>query len=82
MLEFWKVFSREILNTTALSQSRVKFNSCHSRGCENHPDTNNGLFNVLSHVGTLLTIKGVGLTPTGEIFQDNFVTDTTVAGKA
>lgn len=42
---------------------------------------NNGLYEVLSHVGTLLTIRGVGLTATVEDFTDNnFTTDTTVAG--
>jgi hypothetical protein len=42
---------------------------------------NNGLFEVLSHVTTTLTIRGVGTTTTVEDFTDNqFVTDTTVAG--
>jgi hypothetical protein len=42
---------------------------------------NNGLFEVLTHTGTTLTIKGVGLTDTAEDFtQRQFSTDTTVAG--
>ena len=42
---------------------------------------NNGLFEVLTHVGTTLTIRGVGTTATVENFtQNQFVTDTTVAG--
>ena len=43
--------------------------------------TNDGIFEVLSHVGTTLTIKGIGTTATTESwFQNDFVTDTTVAG--
>lgn len=42
---------------------------------------NNGLFEVLSHVGPTLTIRGIGLTGTVEDFpQNQFVTDTTVTG--
>jgi len=42
---------------------------------------NNGLFEVLSHVGTTLTIRGVGTTDVVEDFSQNqFVADTTVAG--
>lgn len=42
---------------------------------------NNGLFEVLSHSGTTLTIRGVGVTATVEDFtQNQFTTDTTVAG--
>lgn len=44
-------------------------------------ESNNGLFEVLSHVGTTLTIRGVGTTATVEDFtQNQFATDTTVAG--
>lgn len=43
--------------------------------------SNNGLFEVLSDVAGLLTIRGVGTTATVEDFtQNQFVTDTTVAG--
>lgn len=43
--------------------------------------TNNGLFEVLSHAANVLTIRGVGTTATVEDFtQDQFVTDSTVAG--
>jgi hypothetical protein len=46
----------------------------------NNPN-NNGLFEVLSHTGTTLTIRGIGTTATVEDFtQNQFVTDTTVAG--
>ncbi len=42
---------------------------------------NNGLFEVLTHAANLLTIRGVGLTATLQDFtQNQFVTDTTVAG--
>ena len=42
---------------------------------------NNGIFEVLSHVGTTLTIRGVGTTGTVEDFTNtDFVTDATVAG--
>lgn len=42
---------------------------------------NNGLYEVLSHVGTTLTIRGVGTTATVEDFtQNQFATDSTVAG--
>jgi len=42
---------------------------------------NNGLFEVLSHAGEVLTIKGIGSTATVEDFtQNQFVTDTTVQG--
>jgi len=42
---------------------------------------NNGLFEVLSHVAGLLTIRGVGITSTIENFtQNQFTTDTVVAG--
>ncbi len=38
--------------------------------------TNNGIYEVLSHVGSTLTIRGVGLTPTVENFTEtNFVTE-------
>ena len=46
-------------------------------------DTNNGIFEVLSHAANLLTIRGVGTTgnTTGiDFLQDQFATDTTVAG--
>jgi len=44
-------------------------------------EANNGLFEVLSHVGTALTVRGIGLTATVEDFtQNDFVTDTVVAG--
>lgn len=44
-------------------------------------ETNNGQFEVLSHVGTTLTIRGIGTTDTVEDFSQNqFVTDSTVAG--
>jgi hypothetical protein len=44
-------------------------------------ETNNGQFEVLTHVGTTLTIRGIGTTDTVEDFSQNqFVTDTTVAG--
>lgn len=39
--------------------------------------TNNGLFEVLSHVGTLLTIRGVGLTGTVEDFSQTQFASTT-----
>jgi hypothetical protein len=43
--------------------------------------SNNGLFEVLTHVTTTLTIRGIGTTATVEDFtQNQFVTDTTVAG--
>ena len=42
---------------------------------------NNGLFEVLSHVTTTLTIRGVGTSAAVEDFtQSQFTTDTTVAG--
>jgi len=42
---------------------------------------NNGLFEVLTHSGTTLTIRGVGTTATVEDFtQNQFTTDATVAG--
>lgn len=45
-----------------------------------NPD-NNGLYEVLSHVGTLLTIRGVGLTNTVlDVTETDLTTDTTVAG--
>jgi hypothetical protein len=44
-------------------------------------DGNDGLFEVLSHTSNVLTIKGIGLTTTSVDFvQNQFVTDTTVAG--
>jgi hypothetical protein len=44
-------------------------------------NNNNGLFEVLTHTGTTLTIRGVGVTATVEDFtQNQFTTDTTVAG--
>jgi len=43
--------------------------------------SNDGLFEVLSHVGTTLTIRGIGTTGTVEDFtQNQFTTDATVAG--
>ncbi len=43
--------------------------------------SNNGLFEVLLHTGTTLEIRGIGITGTSENFtQNQFVTDTTVAG--
>jgi len=43
--------------------------------------SNNGLFEVLTHTGTTLTIRGVGTTAEVEDFtQNQFVTDATVAG--
>ena len=42
---------------------------------------NDGLYEVLSHVGTVLTIRGVGITGTVEDFtQNQFTTDPVVAG--
>jgi len=42
---------------------------------------NNGLFEVLTHAANLLTIRGVGVTACLQDFtQNQFVTDTTVAG--
>jgi len=42
---------------------------------------NNGLYEVLSHTGTTLTIEGVGTSGTTEDFtEDQFTTDTTVSG--
>lgn len=42
---------------------------------------NDGLYEVLSHVGTLLTIRGVGTTARVEDFtEDQFVDDSVVAG--
>jgi hypothetical protein len=44
-------------------------------------EANNGLYEVLTHTGTTLTIRGVGTTGTVEDFtEDQFTTDTTVAG--
>lgn len=44
-------------------------------------EDNNGLFEVLSHTGTTLTIRGVGTTATVEDFtQNQFVTDATGTG--
>ena len=44
-------------------------------------EENNGLYEVLTHVGTTVTIRGVGTTSTIEDFTEtDFVTDTTVAG--
>jgi len=46
-------------------------------------NTNNGIFEVFSHAANLLTIRGVGTTgnTTGiDFLQDQFATDTTVAG--
>lgn len=44
-------------------------------------DANNGIFEVLSNVGGILTINGVGISSlTYELFQSQFVTDATVAG--
>lgn len=46
----------------------------------NNP-ANNGIFEVLSHTGTTLTIRGVGTTATVEDFTNtDFVADATVAG--
>jgi len=46
-----------------------------------HDASNNGLFEVLSHVGNVLTIRGIGLTGCIEDFtQNQFVADLTVAG--
>jgi len=43
--------------------------------------SNNGLFEVLTHTGTTLTIRGIGTTNTVEDFTDyQFIADTTVAG--
>jgi len=43
--------------------------------------SNDGLFEVLTHTGTTLTIAGIGLTATTDDFtQNQFVTDTTVQG--
>lgn len=43
--------------------------------------SNDGLYEVLTHVGTTLTIAGIGLTGvTFDFVQNDFVTDTTVAG--
>ena len=48
-------------------------------GAEN--PNNNGLFEVLTHTVTTLTIKGIGTTATTQDWvQNQFVTDTTVAG--
>lgn len=42
---------------------------------------NNGVYEVLSHTGTTLTIRGIGTTATVEDFtKDQFVADTTVQG--
>lgn len=42
---------------------------------------NNGIFEVLSHTGTTLTVRGVGTTGTVEDFTNtDFVADSTVAG--
>lgn len=42
---------------------------------------NDGLYEVLSHAANVLTIRGIGTTATVEAFtQNQFVTDTTVAG--
>ena len=42
---------------------------------------NNGLFEVLSHAANVLTIRGIGTTGnTFAFFQNQFTTDTTVAG--
>jgi hypothetical protein len=44
-------------------------------------DVNNGIFEVYSHVGDVLTIKGIGLYSCVEAFtQNQFVTDTSVQG--
>jgi hypothetical protein len=44
-------------------------------------ETNNGLFEVESHAGNVLVCRGIGLNPvTHTLFQDDFVTDTTVQG--
>lgn len=44
-------------------------------------DANNGIFEVLSNVGGILTINGVGISSlTYDLFQSQFVTDATVAG--
>lgn len=46
-----------------------------------HKETNDGLYEVLSHSGTLLTIRGVGTSATLQGFSSTqFETDTTVAG--
>jgi hypothetical protein len=43
--------------------------------------SNDGIFEVLSHVGTLLTIRGIGTASTTQDWpQNQFTTDTTVAG--
>ena len=43
--------------------------------------SNDGIFEVLSHVGTLLTIRGIGTIATTQDWpQNQFTTDTTVAG--
>jgi len=42
---------------------------------------NNGIYEVLTHTGTTLTVKGVGTTgATQTLFNTQFTTDTTVAG--
>jgi hypothetical protein len=42
---------------------------------------NDGLYEVLSHVGTTLTVRGIGVTATTQDwFQDQFVTDATAGG--
>jgi hypothetical protein len=44
-------------------------------------ETNDGIFEVLSHAANVLTIRGVGTTATVEDFtQNQFVTETTVQG--
>lgn len=48
-------------------------------GCNNV--ANDGLYEVVSHVGTLLTVKGIGTIPTVEDFtSDQFTTDATPGG--
>jgi hypothetical protein len=47
-----------------------------------HNPDNNGLFEVNSDVGGLITIRGVGgVTPTFSMFQNNFVADAVAGGR-
>ncbi len=66
-----------VSNPTAVTDGSATFSADDIVNIEDTSNAvNDGFYEVLSHVGTLLTVKGVGLTPKVEDFtKDNFVTD-------
>ena len=71
-----------VSNPTVVTTGTATFSAgdCIQISGANEPG-NNGLFEVESHVGTTLTIRGIGTSgATFTFFQNQFVADTTVAG--